>query len=221
MNPDFETLYTKRFSVAERTVKQALWQCLVESYLQTLFGEDLTIIDIGCGFCEFINSVKGRKKYAYDIEPAFEGFAERGVEFIKAERGKSIPLPDESCDRIFASNFFEHLNSREEVQMILKDAYRILKPTGKMIAIQPNIALIGGAYWDFFDHVIPFSDKSLLEAMEMVGFKRYYIKRRFLPYTTKSSRYFRPLLLRIYLAIPLFQWVFGKQSLIVAEKRDD
>lgn len=218
---DFERIYANRFSEVERATKKKLWQCLLDSYLQRFFGKDMTIIDIGCGFCEFINLVKGKKKYAYDIEAVFEKFTDTDVEFIKAQLGTPIPLADNSCDRVFASNFFEHLCSREEVIFTLREMFRILKPAGKIVVIQPNVALTGGAYWDFFDHVIPLTDKSLLEAMQMVGFKKHCVNRRFLPYTTKGFKHHNTLLLKLYLLVPPFQWIFGKQSLIIAEKPSD
>ena len=62
MNQDLEKIYDNRFSASERQDKQKLWQCLVDFYLQRFFGHDSTIIDIGCGLCEFINAVKGKKK---------------------------------------------------------------------------------------------------------------------------------------------------------------
>jgi ubiquinone/menaquinone biosynthesis C-methylase UbiE len=215
---DLERVYAQRFSETERTVKKKLWQCLVDSYLQRFFDKDMTVIDIGCGFCEFINSVKAKKKYAYDIEATFERFVDPDVEFIRARLGEPIPCVDNSCDRVFASNFFEHLGSREEVVFTLREAFRILKPGGKILVIQPNIALTGGTYWDFFDHLIPITDRSLVEALKMVGFKNHYVKRRFLPYTTKEHTFESTLLLKLYLAVPIFQWIFGKQSFIIAEK---
>jgi len=220
MYQDFEKIYHTRFSADERAEKIKLWDCLVKSYLQKFFGKDKVIIDFGCGFCEFINAVSGKKKYAYDIEPAFEKFAGPDVEFIKGETARPLPLADNSCDCAFASNFFEHLRSRDEVVFILGEAFRILKPSGRMVVIQPNIALLGGAYWDFFDHILPFTDKSLLEAMAIIGFRECYVKRRFLPYTTKTRGRARTSWLKLYLALPFLQWIFGKQSLIIVEKPD-
>ncbi|MFH2002612.1 MAG: class I SAM-dependent methyltransferase [Planctomycetota bacterium] len=221
MNQNLEKIYDNRFSSSEREGKQKLWKCMVDAYLQRFFGNDATILDIGCGLCEFINAIKGKKKYAYDVEGAFKKFAGPDTEFIQAEPGRPIPLADRTCDRAFASNFFEHLLTRNDVEFILREAYRILKPGGRIVAIQPNIALTGGAYWDFFDHILPFTDKGLLEAMEMVGFRKHYVKRRFLPYTTKGKSYGQTFMLRLYLAVPVFHWIFGKQSLIIAEKPND
>jgi len=218
MEQEFQQLLKLRFSEAEMAQREKLWRCLTETSLQKYFGRDLAIVDIGCGFCEFINSVKGRKKYALDVEASYRVYAADDVEFVKVEPGIAIPLHDCSCDRAFASNFFEHLRSPEALIFVLEEIFRILKPGGKIVVIQPNLALTGGAYWDFFDHTLPLTEKSLLEAMEMVGFKKDHIKRRFLPYTTKGRRLTNPIFLRIYLSIPLLQRIFGKQSLIIAKK---
>ena len=54
------------------------------------------------------------------------------------------------------------------------------------MALQPNIRLIGGSYWDFIDHQTALTDKSLAEAATMAGFTTKEVIARFLPYTTKS-----------------------------------
>ena len=215
---DLERLYNRRFTETERKDKAKLWEVLIEAYLQRFFPESATIIDLGCGFCEFINAVKGGKKYGYDKESAFKAFAGPDVEFIAAREGRPIPLADETCDRVFASNFFEHLDSRVEIQYVLEEAIRLLKTGGKIVVIQPNIALAKEAYWDFIDHIVPLTDKSLGEAMEISGFHLMYVKRRFLPYTTKTVKAPNPRLLRIYLVLPFLWRIFGKQSLLIGEK---
>ncbi len=52
----------------------------------------------------------------------------------------------------------------------------------------------------------------------MLDFKIKKVIPRFLPYTTKSRLPKHPLLIKIYLRIPLLWRIFGKQSLIIAEK---
>jgi hypothetical protein len=118
------------------------------------------------------------------------------------------------------SNFFEHFDSREHIRFILEEAFRLLKPAGRIIVIQPNIALTGDAYWDIFNHIVPLSDNCLSEAMELVGFRKILVKRRFLPYSTKKMKMHSTFLFRTYLAWLCIQWVLGRQSLIIAEKPD-
>src|SRR3989339_897550 len=51
---------------------------------------------------------------------------------------KGIPLKDSSVDFIYTSHFFEHLY-RYEVFALLKECYRVLKPSGKIRIVIPDI----------------------------------------------------------------------------------
>ena len=52
--------------------------------------------------------------------------------------------------------------------------------------MHPNIRYLYKDYWDFFDHHIPLTDKSIAEGLEVVGFEVEMAIDRFLPFTTKS-----------------------------------
>lgn len=127
-------------------------------------------------------------------------------------------MNDSSADIVFISNLFEHLNSREEILKVLNESYRILKSNGIIIILQPNINYIGTKYWDFFDHKIALSDKSLAEALRFSNFKILKLLPRFLPYTTKSGLPKWPFLVKLYLKYRLLWNLFGQQCLIIAEK---
>jgi SAM-dependent methyltransferase len=122
-----------------------------------------------------------------------------------------------SVDVVFASNFFEHLPDKAAFLATLAEARRILRPgTGRLLVLQPNIRLTGGAYWDFVDHHLPLTERTLSEAAELVGLEPIEIRPRFLPYTTKSRLPQHPLLVRAYLRFPPLQWLLGKQTWFVA-----
>jgi len=95
-------------------------------------------------------------------------------------------LPNDYFDIAFFSNYLEHLPSTEAVLQQLRVTHAILKPGGSVVILQPNIRLIGGAYWDFIDHQTALTEKSLAEAAVMAGFRTKEVIARFLPYTTKS-----------------------------------
>src|SRR5262249_9060129 len=112
----------------------------------------------------------------------------------------------------------EHLSSMEEVIAQLAVALSLLKPGGKVVILQPNIRLVGHAYWDFIDHKVPLTERSLTEAAELAGFKTHRLIKRFLPYTTKSRVPKHPLLVRTYLTCRPAWLLAGKQSLYVGER---
>ena len=85
------------------------------------------------------------------------------------------------------SNYLEHLPSGDAVIAQLDVARRLLKRGGRVLVLQPNIRLVGSAYWDFIDHKVALTEKSLVEAGELAGLETEQLVKRFLPYTTKSA----------------------------------
>jgi len=58
----------------------------------------------------------------------------------------------------------------------------------------------------------------MIEALEGAGFRMVEVRPRFLPYTTKSRLPAWPILVKLYLRVPLAHMVLGKQMFLVAEK---
>ena len=127
-------------------------------------------------------------------------------------------LPSASVDVVFSSNFFEHLQSKQDFALCLAEAYRVLRPGGLLIALGPNIRFCFDEYWDFVDHHLPLSDRSMMEALEITGFQKELLLPRFLPFTMSIRIPHWALLVRMYLGFPLAQKLWGKQFLVIARK---
>ena len=82
----------------------------------------------------------------------------------------------------------------------------------------PNIRLLGGRYWDFIDHHIPLSDKSLGEALQMEAFVVNRCIPGFLPYSLVGGPEYPLVLLKAYLAMPWAWRLFGRQFLVIANR---
>ena len=145
-------------------------------------------------------------------------FAKVGVEVIISDSADMKAVRDNSADIVFMSDFLEHL-TKESIIDTLKETWRILRPKGKLLIIQPNIRYCMRDYWMFFDHVTPLDDRSMGEVLVASGFEVTECRARFLPYTTKSYLRNFAFLLKVYLKVPLLHRLFGQQSFIVAEKR--
>ncbi len=208
-----EKIYTNRFPENEIEARKRIWAVLCSNYLQRFVHTDDTIVDIGAGFCEFINCIQAQRKIALDKQD-IRSHAGTDVKVVQ----HTSQMLDNTVDVVFMSNFLEHLQSKEEISQFLQEAYRMLKPGGRMLIIQPNIRYLYREYWDFFDHLIPLSDRSLVEALELVGFHIEKVIPRFLPYTTKSKLPQHPLLVRLYLKFPILWKIIGKQAFIYACK---
>lgn len=210
--------YRLRFNKNDKIRKEKIWKYLCVNFLQGFIKKDASILDIGAGYCEFINNINARKKIAVDINPDVKLYAKGDVEVIVCPADKINDRLMKKVDYVFLSHFLEHLNSKEEVLKVLNAANKILKDSGHIIILQPNIDLVKEKYWDFIDHKIPLNIVSLIEALNITGFVPKKVIKRFLPYSTKSYLPKDIFLLSLYLKLPEFLRPFSGQSFIYAQK---
>lgn len=214
---DIEKLYEHRFAEEHRR-RNEVWKTLCSSFFQRFIGPEAAVLDVGAGYCEFINNILCGKKYALDLNKDIHKFAASDVSVLVAPAYDLSFLDAESIDVVFASNFLEHLRTKEDVLRTLQEAFRILKPSGDLLILQPNIRYACKEYWDFFDHHIPLSDRSIAEALALSGFRVKLSLPRFLPYTTKSRLPQSSFFVKAYLRLPIAWRIFGKQMFVVANK---
>jgi hypothetical protein len=100
----------------------------------------------------------------------------------------------------------------------LQEARRCLKDGGRIICLGPNIRFLRGAYWDFWDHLLPLTDRSMVEILTLTGFAVERVEPRFLPYS--MSQGFTPPIgfIPLYIRLPFLWRILGKQFLLVARK---
>src|SRR5690606_31710063 len=130
---------------------------------------DATVVEIGAGYCEFINQIRAGRKFAVDLNPDTQVHAGEGVTVATSSTTRIEALPDGTADIVFASNFLEHL-SREDILATLREVHRLRKPGGRFLILQPSIRYCKEDYWQFFDHITPLCERSLGEALETTGF---------------------------------------------------
>lgn len=211
-------LYALRFTEEARERKDRVWQVLCRSFFQRYVGANDTVLDLGAGYCEFINHIVCGRKIAVDLSDDVRRYAGPGVEVLQSASTDLSALGDNTINVAFVSNFFEHLPLKKDLLTTLSEIRRVLTQGGRLLILQPNIRYVGGAYWDFFDHHLPLTERSLSEALTLIGLTPVEVRRRFLPFTTKSALPQHPSLVWLYLHLPVVQWVLGRQSLIVAVK---
>ena len=212
---DLDVLYRQRFNEADSARKLGVWREIVR-FLGRWIPAGSTIIDIGSDEGYFIRNVTAGERWATDIR---EVGATLGPDvcFVKVDGLElTSSVPEAKFDIAFMSNYLEHLPSTDAILTQLRPVHRILKPGGRMIVLQPNIRFVGGAYWDFLDHKVALTERSLVEAAGAAGFEVERLIARFLPYSTKGRLPQHPLLVRAYLGFPPLWRIMGKQTLLVA-----
>jgi hypothetical protein len=215
--------YQARFQ-RNASYRESVWKLLCDLIFSRYVSPEHVVLDLGAGWGEFSRNIQARKRYAMDLNPdcgqRVDGFAE----FIQQDCSKKWPLADGSLDIVFTSNFLEHLPSKNLVDKTLAEAHRCLRSErgggggGGKICVGPNIRHLPGEYWDYWDHYIPITGASLVEALSLQGFSIEHRVDRFLPYTMSSGRNPPLVAVSTYLRIPFFWSFFGKQFFIVGKK---
>jgi SAM-dependent methyltransferase len=210
---DLRTLYGRRFA-DEHEMRTDLWDVLCREFFQKYVPQDATVLDVAAGHCEFINNIRAARRIAVDLNPDVVLRAADGVETYVCRSDEMTPVETGSVDRVFISNFFEHV-SREVIVSTLDEARRVLRPDGRLMVLQPNVRYCSKDYWMFLDHITPVDDRALAEAFKVTGFDVELNIPRFLPYTTKGRLPSGPGLVRLYLKVPLAWKVMGAQAFMI------
>jgi SAM-dependent methyltransferase len=220
LTADLEAIYQRRFAGKE-DYRVRVWQVLTSQFFSRWISKSDTVLELGCGYCEFINQIGAAAKYGMDLNPASGRNTAKDVVFLQQDCSKLWPVAPGTLDTVFTSNFFEHLPTKTHLEETLRHAWLSLKPGGRLIAMGPNIKYVPGAYWDFFDHYLALTELSLAEVLKKCGFEIESNTARFLPYTMSNGSEHPIWMLKLYLAWPAAWRFFGKQFLIVARKKQE
>ncbi len=226
MEENLQNLYSVRFSDSEgeKKHKNGTWIEICR-YIERRFKckeKSGVVVDVAAGYCEFINNYTAEntvKRIAIDANPDVVKYAGESVIAIcdSIDNLREHFLPGE-VQMFFMSNFLEHI-TKEQIHTLLLDEFELLCSGGEVMILTPNIKYVGEKYWDFFDHITPITDKSLVEEMNAIGYKLIYNISRFLPFTTKCKLPQAQWIVRLYLwLMPISGMIFGKQSLLLFRK---
>ena len=210
-------IYEKRFSGHEN-YRNCVWKILIDEYFSQWIKRNDHILDLGCGYGEFINHTKCKNRHAMDLNPKTRSLMDKKIIFHEQDCSESWEIGHNSLDLVFTSNFFEHLPNKESLDRTVGEIKKALKPGGRLIAMGPNISVLKGKYWDFWDHHVALSDQSVCELLQIHDFTIEQSESKFLPYNMVRVKEHPLFLVSLYLRFPFFWKIFGKQFLIVAKK---
>jgi SAM-dependent methyltransferase len=211
-------IYRQRFVQSQQARRDRLWKTLCRFWFQRYVAPTDVVLDLAAGYCEFINNIRCASKIAVDLNEDVAQHANADVRVVHAPSQHLIGIDSDSVDVVFVSNFFEHLPDKKSFLDTLAEIRRVLKPRGCVLILQPNIRFVGGRYWDFVDHYLPLTDRTLVEALNLVDMEPVEVRPRFLPYSTTSALPQASWLVALYLRVPLARRILGKQAFVVARK---
>lgn len=216
---DLRALYDNRFEAELRARKDAVWRVLCAEFFQRYVDARAdTLLDVGSGLGEFSRHMRAARKIAIDLNPGAAALVPADVAFHNISATAMTPVADGSVDVAFSSNFLEHLPDKDCVSAVLREIFRVLKPGGRYIAMQPNIRFCFAEYWDYWDHHVALSDRSAEELFRLTGLEVETLIPRFMPFTVKSGLPTHPALVSLYLRVRPAWRILGKQFLIVGRK---
>ena len=193
--------------------RAATWRALWRHHFRHRIKPDATVLDLGAGYGDFINSVTAARRIALDTWPGLSDHVAAGVEPIIGPVTDLSALAEASIDFAFASNLFEHL-SQEELVQVLGQLRGKLRVDGELCILQPNYRYAYREYFDDYTHRTPYSHIGLADLLRAHGWTVTQVAPRFLPLTIKSRLPTWDWLVGAYLRSPLKP--MGKQMMISA-----
>jgi len=212
----YDAYFRTRFRFDAR--RDLVWKEVVRWIQERYIPPTSRVVDLGAGYCNFINNVVASERHAVDLFTECPQYAAAGVVTHRRSVTDLTFLPEDGFDVAFASNLAEHL-TRQELVLTLGSVRRVLRRGGRLILMQPNFKYCSSTYFDDYTHIQVFTDASLLDFLEAHGFKVVRSFPRFLPVNMKSTLRLNlpmlPLIVRAYLASPMKP--LAGQLLMVAE----
>ena len=196
--------------------RSTVWRALWRNYFRHRIAADDCVLDLGCGYGEFINNVTARRRIGLDAWDGIRRHLDPSVEAIVGSVTDLGEVGDRSVDFAFASNLFEHI-SQSDFAKVLAALKSRLSAKGTLTILQPNYRYAYREYFDDYTHVSVYSHVSLADFLTANGYEVLEVRPRFLPLTVKSRLPVSAALIRLYLASPFKP--LGKQMLLVARPR--
>jgi SAM-dependent methyltransferase len=132
-------LYRHRFPEDIQGRRRAIWKILCTDWFERWIPPDARVVEVGAGYCEFINAVSAAEKVGIDLNPEsrLRAASDVTIHLIAAERMAEV-LPANHFDVVFMSNFLEHCATKNHVLDVLRAARAVLKPGGRVLILGPN-----------------------------------------------------------------------------------
>jgi SAM-dependent methyltransferase len=144
-------------------------------------------LDLGCGDGRLTALLRAERVSAADVSGvALDRAARRlpGAELVQLDPDEALPFEDSSFELVLCAETIEHVR---DVQLLLSEARRVLRPGGVLAVTTPAHGrltglevLVGGVerrFDPFSPHIRFFSARSLRAALDDLGFRVERLRR--------------------------------------------
>jgi cyclopropane fatty-acyl-phospholipid synthase-like methyltransferase len=202
--------------LTEDPARRIVWAA-VARHLADYVPPDAAVLEIGAGYCDWINHVHAARRVAVDIWPELPAFAAPGVETMVLDVSSDLQsLGPASFDVVLASNLLEHFPPAVAESVVVGVA-SVLRRGGSFVIVQPNFRYAWRHYFDDYTHRSIFTHVSLPALLRAHGFRIVEVRPKFLPYSMRGARVpITAFLVRAYLRSPVKP--MAGQMLVVAIK---
>ena len=166
-----ETIYSKQKYPFSEYPKKLI------NYLFSRFDlkDNQKLLEIGCGRGDFLNEFrkKNLEVYGVDLSNYSQSFLPE-INFKKVDLTKdALPFEDNFFDVIYSKSLIEHFYYPDT---LFQEAYRVLKPGGKIITLTPEWQFNYNSFYEDYTHRVPFSKMSLKDIHEINNFKQVEVE---------------------------------------------
>lgn len=148
------------------------------------------LLDVGCGSGDFLATMRGLGWDVHGVEPdSTAATIARERHNLKVFDGTlhAAEFPDDAFDAVTLSHVIEHVH---DVDDLLAECRRVLKPGGRLVVLTPNVESLGhrllGDSWRGLEpprHLHIFSSRSLANCIQRAGLQPVVSRT-----TTRSAR---------------------------------
>ncbi|MFC1780430.1 class I SAM-dependent methyltransferase [Patescibacteria group bacterium] len=110
------------------------------------------VLDIGCGVGMFLNQFRKLKSevFGVDVDKHKIDIAKKRYKNVQVAPAEKLPFRKDTYDIVWLHEVIEHV---EDDKKVIDEAFRVLKPGGKLVIFAPN------KLWPFETHGIFWHDK--------------------------------------------------------------
>lgn len=157
MNKNIAKAWEERgrlFKDSKKAVMEQAFPLVVNDYIENIHCTEIEkvldnkvkkCLDVGCGYGRIASIIANKHPnifiYGVDISPTFVSLfnnklQKRGKAYVADIR--NLPFQDNFFDVIWVVVSFMYLEKRSDQEKGMRELFRVLKPSGKLILIEPN-----------------------------------------------------------------------------------